>query len=186
MFGCYRRTEAADAATFVGAVALVLAHYPAAVVEAVTDPFAGLPSRKNDKGYSGLPDVADVKEACEDEAAKQHRMAEYAKIGKIEFVRLPPPKVTTPGAWANVLIHAAHPKYVDLIARTEAKGTDSRDWKIDARGLHVSLAWLERPGHQRPVFQQHTEADLRRMYPPREAENDSEEFFVKQSEEAVA
>lgn len=171
MFGCYRKGEANDADTFVKAISLVLSHYSADVVQAVTDPFAGLPSRKKENGYSGMPDVADVKEACEDEAAKQHRMAEYRKIGKTEFKRLPAPVDRTPGAWANLLIHPGHPKYAVLLARTKADSEDPRDWKIDERGLHVSLSWIEQPGPQRPVFQQFSEAELRRMYPPREQDD---------------
>lgn len=180
MFGCYRKGDANDADTFVKAVSLVLSHYAAEVVRDVTDPFAGLPSRKKENGYSGMPDVADVKEACEDEAARQHRMAEYAKIGKTEFKRIAAPKVTTPGAWANVLIHAGHPQYAALKARTEAKDADPRDWKIDERGLYVNLTWLERATEQKPMFAQYTEADLRRMYPAREPATDSEMSHVKQ------
>lgn len=184
MFGCYRKGDANDADTFVKAVSLVLSHYSAEVVRDVTDPFAGLPSRKKDNGYSGMPDVADVKEACEDEAARLYRMAEYKKIGKTEFKRLPAPKETRQGAWANVLVHAGHQEYAALMARTKAAGQDPRDWKIDERGLHVSLTWLNQPAEQKPMFAQYTEADLRRMYPPREAATDSEMPHVKQSEAA--
>lgn len=185
MFGCYRKGDANDADTFVKAVSHVLSHYAAEVVRDVTDPFAGLPSRKKDNGYSGMPDVADVKEACEDEAARLYRMAEWKKIGKTEFKRLPAPKETRPGAWANVLVHAGHPEYEALKARAVLKGEDPRDWKIDDRGLHVSLTWLDGPGAERKqLFAQYTEADLRRMYPAREAATDSEMPHVKQSEAA--
>jgi hypothetical protein len=46
MFGCYRRDEAADPDTYVAAITMVLSRYSAEVVEAATDPFSGLPSRK--------------------------------------------------------------------------------------------------------------------------------------------
>lgn len=184
MFGCYRRTEAADAGTYVSAVALVLTHYSADVVTAITDPFNGLPSRKSENGYSGLPDVADVKQACEDEASRLDRMARYRALGKTEFKRLLASVTKTPGAWANVLLHAEHPRLAEFMARTKAKGTDPRDWKIDERGLHVSLAWLdsEPHGNASKRFGQYTDAELRAMYPPREAADPS---HVKQGGEAA-
>lgn len=166
MFGCYRRTEAADAGTYVAAVALVLAHYSAAVVDAVTDPFAGLPSQKKENGYSGLPDVADVKEACEDEAARQLRMSNYQAMGKTQFQRLQAPRNDQPGVWANVLVRSDHPSYPKLLKRTET--ADDREWKIDERGLHVSLAWFEGQtgGVTAKPFKQFTDDELRKMYSP--------------------
>lgn len=185
MFGCYRKGDANDADTFVRAVSLVLSHYSATVVRDVTDPFAGLPSRKSERGYSGMPDVADVKEACEAEAAGQHRMEEWKKIGKTEFKRLPAPVDRTPGAWANVLVHSGHPRYAQLMARTRADGTDPRDWKVDERGLHVSLAWLEQsaPTAAAKPFKAYSDDELRRMYPRADATR-SEMPHVKQSEAA--
>jgi len=185
MFGCYRRTDAADPGTYVGAVALILTRYSSEVVTAVTDPFGGLPSRKNENGYSGLPDVADVKEACENEAARLLRMAQYRAMPRTNYPRLPPPRETAPGAFANVLVHTGHPKYDAFLARTNAVGTDPRDWKIDERGLHVSLAWIDQPNAQRPVFQQYTADELRRMYPPKPA-SDSEMSHGKQSGQVSA
>jgi hypothetical protein len=184
MFGCYRRSDAADADTYVAAVAMVLAHYAAAVVQVVTDPFSGLPSRKTESGWSGLPDVADVKEACEDEAARQHRMAVYAAIGRTEFKRLPAPREERPGAWATVLVHAQDPRYAAFLERTKAETTDRRDWKQDERGLWVSYAWIDGDkAGETPRFMQYSEAELRRMYPPREPPVDST-FPVKHSQAA--
>src|SRR5262245_1230955 len=110
MFGCYRRTEAADPDTYCAAVTMVLSRYSAEVVTAVTDPYSGLPSLKKENGYSGLPDVADVKEACEEEAARAQRMAKYREMGKTEFKRLPRPPAQ-PGDWANVLVLKTTPQY---------------------------------------------------------------------------
>src|SRR5688572_11161104 len=77
MFGCYRRGDANDPDTYVMAVTAVLMRYSPDVVRTVTDPYSGLPSRKSESGWSGLPDVADVKQACEAEAARQERINHY-------------------------------------------------------------------------------------------------------------
>src|SRR3990167_5280588 len=62
LFGCYRRGDANDPDTYVAAVTAVLAHFSAEVVKAVTDPYSGLPGRKSESGWTGMPDVAEVKE----------------------------------------------------------------------------------------------------------------------------
>lgn len=175
MFGCYRRDEAADPATFVSAVALVLMHYSAAVVDAVTDPFAGLPSRKNERGYSGLPDVAEVKEACESEAARVVRMANYRAMGKTEFKRLPRPPAQ-PGDWANVLVISTDHRYARLVEIT--KNMDRRLWKMDeeGRGIWVGLSLMEDKPAELKRFRQFTDAELREMYPPRTQADPVDDF----------
>lgn len=70
MFGCYRRGDANDPATYTAAVASVLAEYPEETIRYVTDPRTGLPSNpridpKTGRAYTGLPDVGDVRIACE-------------------------------------------------------------------------------------------------------------------------
>lgn len=60
MFGCYRKQDANDPEIYVAAVTAVLSEYPREVIESVTDPRTGLPSR-----LKWLPTVAEVKEACE-------------------------------------------------------------------------------------------------------------------------
>lgn len=143
MFGCYRRGDANNAETYVTAISAVLIHYSPDVVKAVTDPYSGLPSRKKENGYSGMPDVADVKEACEHEARRLVRMAEYAKR-PIVLKRLPRP-AASPGDFANVLVGKDTPQYGRVLTMIE--GADVRDWKWDdrGRGIWVSLNLLDSP-----------------------------------------
>jgi hypothetical protein len=60
LFGCYRKGDANDPEIYTAAIAATLADYPAEVVEYVTDPRTGLPSK-----LKWLPTVAEVREACE-------------------------------------------------------------------------------------------------------------------------
>jgi hypothetical protein len=59
LFGCYRKGDANDPDIYVAAIAAVLSHYPPEVVEKITNPFGGLPSRCN-----FLPTVREVHAAC--------------------------------------------------------------------------------------------------------------------------
>lgn len=61
MFGCYRKDDAADPETYSAAVACVLAEYTPDIVQRVTDPRSGLPSKQN-----WLPTVKEVREACDE------------------------------------------------------------------------------------------------------------------------
>jgi hypothetical protein len=141
MFGCYRRDDAADPETFVAAVTLVLSHYSSQVVEGVTDPFSGLPGRKKENGYSGLPDVADVKEACENEASRLARMAHYAAMPRANHPRLRPPPAG-PGAWATISVPTTAPQFEGFKKRTES--ADVREWRRDRDGsLWVSYSWFD-------------------------------------------
>lgn len=60
MFGCYRRQDANDPEIYVAAVTAILSEYPDSVIETVTDPRTGLPSK-----LKWLPTVAEVKTECE-------------------------------------------------------------------------------------------------------------------------
>lgn len=60
MFGCYRKQDANDPEIYVAAVTAILSEYPDSVIETVTDPRTGLPSK-----IKWLPTVADVKTECE-------------------------------------------------------------------------------------------------------------------------
>lgn len=63
LFGCYRKGDANDPEIYTAAVAATLADYSAEVIEYVTDPRTGLPSK-----LKWLPTVAEVREACESHA----------------------------------------------------------------------------------------------------------------------
>ncbi len=71
--GCYRRNDAADPETYLMALSAILAEYPTDIVYRVTDPRSGLPSRS-----TWLPTVKEVRDACDDLAARQRRFEEAA------------------------------------------------------------------------------------------------------------
>lgn len=168
MFGCYRRDEAADPDTFVAAVTMVLSRYSAEIVEAVTDPFAGLPSRKSERGYSGLPDVADVKAACESEATRIERLKKYAALPPTTSVpRLRPPPAG-PGAWATIRVAPNTPQYPRMVE--VIKAADVRKWKCERDGgdIWVSYDLLDAVLPGNAGFTKFSDDQLRAMYPPRE------------------
>lgn len=162
MFGCYRRSDAADPETYTAAVAMVLAHYPAEIVKAVTDPYGGLPARKTDSGWSGLPDVADVKQACEGEAVRRERLAKLAALPPPSFRRVRPPPAGA-GALATVLIRPDFPRYAAMLERTQT--ADPREWRQDEEGcLWVAWSWLETSAMKMKAFQPFTDDQLRERY----------------------
>lgn len=177
IFSAYRRDDFADPDSFVFQLGAVLEKYEDAVIQYVCDPRTGIQRR-----CKFPPSIAEVVEAAEAEATSIETRRRYLSIPKPEMKRLPAPVDRTPGAWANELVHAQHPNYAALKKRTEAAGTDPRDWKVDERGLHVSLTWLEGPAAVlKQPFHGLSDDDLRRMYPPREAPaNRSQESHVKQ------
>lgn len=143
MFACYRRGDANDPDGYVAAVASVLARYEPAVIETVTDPYSGIPGRKSN-GWSGMPDVADVKEACEAEANRRERIKELGAVKAAPRLRIDKPK--TPGYMANVLVLHGAPQYAALHAMTQEPNASNYEWKHDeqGRGLWVSLKWMDR------------------------------------------
>jgi hypothetical protein len=67
---CYRKDEAHDPEVYAAAIAAVLADgYELAVIDYVTDPRSGLPSTQK-----FLPNVAEVREACEARATTLRRL----------------------------------------------------------------------------------------------------------------
>jgi hypothetical protein len=74
LLGCYRRDDAADPETYGGAVAAVLAEYPPDIVQRVTDPRSGIPSRSQ-----WLPTVKEVRDACEEIDQRRRAVAQMKK-----------------------------------------------------------------------------------------------------------
>lgn len=70
MFGCYRKSEASDPEIYAAATAAVLSEYSHEVVDYVTDPRTGLPSR-----LKWLPSIFEIREACNDHAVHLARLA---------------------------------------------------------------------------------------------------------------
>jgi hypothetical protein len=152
LFGCYRRGEANDPDTYVAAVAAVLQHYAPEIIKAVTDPYGGLPGRKSEQGWAGLPDVADVKEACEAEAVRQERLAAYARMPRVHHRRIEAPP-EEPGARANIFVPADNRHYGEMVERAQKE--DAVWWRYGvspstgASGIWVPLGWTDgwRRGH---------------------------------------
>ena len=91
LFACYRKDEAHDPQTYSAAVAAVLGDgYSRSIVEYVTDPRTGLPSRQK-----FLPTVAEVREACDARAAHVARLERYSELKPVH--RQPPQTVCLPG-----------------------------------------------------------------------------------------
>jgi hypothetical protein len=64
MFGCFRKGDANDPATYVAAVTLILADYDDEIIQRVTDPRTGIPRR-----MKFMPNPAEVAEVCDSEKA---------------------------------------------------------------------------------------------------------------------
>ena len=73
MFGCYRKAEASDPEVYAAATAAVLSEYSRDIIEYITDPRSGLPSKSQ-----WLPSVYEVRRACD-----EHK--DYLR--KLELVR---------------------------------------------------------------------------------------------------
>lgn len=105
--GCYRRDEAHDPETFAAGLAVVLADYPAAIVEYAADPRTGVVS----KFPMGLPNVGQIKEYCDGILARQERIAHYASLGPPKRYEPPPLK---PG-------EITHQEHLELSAQGKTK-----------------------------------------------------------------
>lgn len=75
MFGCYRKSDAADPETYAAAISAVLAAYPLEIVLRVTNPVHGLPSKSN-----WLPTVKEVRDACDEIEGRERRSLERQKL----------------------------------------------------------------------------------------------------------
>jgi hypothetical protein len=88
--GCYRKSDAADPETYAGAVAAVLAEYPPDIVQRVTDPRSGLPSK-----LQWLPSVKEVRDACEEldnrrryvETRAKQQAEQIAELKRLDAMR---------------------------------------------------------------------------------------------------
>lgn len=117
---------------------MILSKYAVEVIKAVTDPYSGLPSKKKENGYSGMPDVADVREACDDEANRTARMDRYRQLPTTDFSRprLAAPQ-RVPGDLATIFVPASNPRYAALLKWSET--ADGRKFKFEARpGIWVA------------------------------------------------
>ncbi len=118
LFGCYRRGDANDPETYVAAVAAVLADYPETTMRYVTDPRSGLPSQKKrdpktGQEWGGLPDVADIKSACESHYGTTRRMIEWEREAQKQIAER-----------EKLAIGDGRPRktYAELVADCQARG----------------------------------------------------------------
>jgi hypothetical protein len=81
LFGCYRKGDANDPEVYVGAITLLLSTYPEDIINSVTHPVHGLPSR-----LKWMPSVAEVREACEEIMGPRRERAAYA-AGVVQQLR---------------------------------------------------------------------------------------------------
>lgn len=117
---------------------MILSKYAVEVIKAVTDPYSGLPSKKKENGYSGMPDVADVREACDDEANRIARMDRYRQLPAPDFnrPRLAAPQ-RVPGDLATIFVPESNPRYPALLEWS--KTADGRKFKFEQRpGIWIS------------------------------------------------
>ena len=140
MFGCYRRGDANEPDVYVAAIASVLSRYEMDVIHEVTDPFSGLPGRKKENGFSGLPDVADVKEACELSASRKARISELGAARFKPNLRIA--RDPYPGQRANLLVRRESPQYARMVEKSKTKEASALDWKMDDAGIWVRYDWL--------------------------------------------
>jgi hypothetical protein len=140
LFGCYRRTDAADPDIYVGAIAAVLASYDAELIREVTDPRTGIMT--SEKHLAFMPNVGELKVYCETLAARRDRLQRLGSRRAPEpahrHLEAPPP---APGDLANVFVSAKHPRYERIC--DWAKSADPRLWKYDVGGIWVGYNALD-------------------------------------------
>lgn len=147
LLGCFRRGEANDPETYVAAVAAVLSCYPAETIRHVTDPRTGLASNprrdpKTGHVWTGLPDVAGVRMACEDHhgpvrRAMEREAAERRQIAERKRLAIPDgrPKKT----------------YDELVEDCRARGLEIGAPKTRKPTMPVT-EWLDQMGVSREQF----------------------------------
>lgn len=168
MFGSYRKDDANDPDIYAAAVGLALSDYPRSVVEYATDPRTGLAAK-----HKFPPNVAEVKEFCDDEMARIERMSRPAP----RFVKRgyePPPHY--PGRRANVLVGPASPMYALAEGYTRSPNADVLNWRPDKEGRGIWLAWnvyddLRFERRRIESWRSPSDADLRAIYGKQEAEH---------------
>ena len=113
-------------------VGMVLERYPDAIISEVASPITGIQRKRKQP-----PNLADVVEACEAEAARLTKIQRYGDM--FTHRRLPRPKQHL----ANVLVRPSFEQYARLVMRAEK--SPPNEWKVDeeGRGLWVPLGWID-------------------------------------------
>lgn len=77
---CYRKSDANEPQGFAAAAATALSDYPTDIIEFITDPRTGLPSK-----IKWLPSIAEIHEACREIAQQRAEAAKRARDLKLQF-----------------------------------------------------------------------------------------------------
>lgn len=159
MFSCYRRDEAHDPEMYCAAVAAVLADYPREVVDHVTDPRTGLPGTQK-----FLPNVAEVREACDARAASterartyDERVAEQTRLTREWLAQKPSDNLKAAGrAWLDRSdpiaqeVSGQKPRTAEekatLLERAEATGAEISSGAVQLSDEAKALLWKEPAG----------------------------------------
>jgi hypothetical protein len=135
LFGQYRRGDANDPDVYVASVAAILADYPAETIRYVTDPRTGIAANPINPNWSGLPDTAHVKRACENHSGPTRRAAEREAAMRRQIAErkaLPTPSE-----------RAVRPSYEDLVRRCHDAGLMIGPHRYKTPGMKPSEIMLK-------------------------------------------
>lgn len=137
LFGCYRRTDAADPDVYVAAVAIVLSLYDPDLIREVTDPRTGI--QTSEKFAAFMPNAGELKVYCEVIATRRERLEKWqTRAQPAPRLPAPPPRA---GDLANVFVSSKHPKY-DRVCHW-AKTADPLLWRYDTGGIWAGYNALD-------------------------------------------
>lgn len=142
--GCYRRDEAQDPETFAAALAVVLADYPASIVEFAADPRTGVIT----KFPMGLPNIGQIKQFLDDAHNRQALLMHYSTLPKARPRAIAPPQKAQP----NLFVPDTASRYQAMLKRHE-KDSAGCSWRgshqcidgVTRNGLWVPLNWWDDP-----------------------------------------
>lgn len=127
----YRRDDYADPEGFIAQVGALMERHRESVIMAATDPTN---ARSIQRKHQFPPNIKEVADALDAEAAEQARLVKAAQQPKpiLNRAYVPPPNF--PGCRANVFVHAAAPQFGAIKSWSESPEADARDWKHDDAG----------------------------------------------------
>jgi hypothetical protein len=141
LLGSYRRGDANDPDTYVAACAAVLACYSTEIIKRVTDPRTGISTAEKFQAFP--PNSGELKAYCDEQQARDARIAAYRSLPPANFARLPAPP-PGPGTRATVFVPTSAPQYKKMVESSQKPDADPFDWRmdIDRAGIWVSRSWI--------------------------------------------
>lgn len=90
LFGQYRKGDANDPEIYVASIAAILSDYPVETIRYVTDPRTGIAANpltdlETGRTWTGMPDAANVKRACEIHYGPTRRLIEREREARIQI-----------------------------------------------------------------------------------------------------